>query len=69
MRCGPIFQFPSRIIAFSKETFDCHNCSPLVLGQFVIIRLVEKEIGGELLIFIAGEVRLNDLVTAEPEAA
>ncbi len=34
-----------------------------------LIRLVEQEVGGQLLILIACEVRLNDLIPLKPETA
>lgn len=37
--------------------------------RVLIIRLVEQEIGGELLVLIAGKVGLNSLVAIETKAA
>ena len=42
---------------------------PAALVVFIVFRLLEEKVRGQLLVFVAGEVSLNSQITLETEAA
>lgn len=42
---------------------------PLLSRRLIIVGLVEEEVCGELLILVAGKVRLDSLITVKAKAA